>query len=153
MLGGPSSSGQPSLADLLQQSRKLNTHLGGSRADLPSIQLGLDQIEAQSRKLAQARASTLPPSSSIGAAGNGGLSNDAKAHYFLANGGIDAGGLADTISQTNFANAFEPLQPIYDTDVDVGAPDLFILRSNVAYHRLLCRATYGIRTNKSYCQR
>ena len=113
-LGGPSSSGQPSLADLLQQSRKLNTRLGGSRADLPSIQLGLDQIEAQSRKLAQARATTVG-ASSLGA----GVGNDAKAHYFLANGGIDASGLADTINQTDIANAFEPLQPIYDTDVEV----------------------------------
>lgn len=112
-----SSSAQLSLSDLLQQSRKLNTHLGGSsRADLPSIQLGLDQIEAQSRKLAQARATTVGASSSFNGAGPG---NDAKAHYFLANGGIDASGLADTINQTDIANAFEPLQPIYDTDVDV----------------------------------
>lgn len=115
MLGGPSSSAQPSLADLLQQSRKLNTHLSGSRADLPSIHLGLDQIEAQSRKLAQARATTVGASSSSGA----GIGNDAKAHYFLANGGINASGLADTINQTDIANAFEPLQPIYDTDVNV----------------------------------
>lgn len=115
MMTGSSSPAQLSLSDLLQQSRKLNTHLGGSRADLPSIQLGLDQIEAQSRKLAQARATTVGASSSNGA----GPGNDAKAHYFLANGGIDASGLADTINQTDIANAFEPLQPIYDTDVDV----------------------------------
>ncbi len=38
-----------SLSDLLQQSRKLTNHL--SRSDLPTIQLGLDQIENQSRKL------------------------------------------------------------------------------------------------------
>lgn len=107
--GGPSSS---SLADLLQQSRKLTTHLSGSRSDLPSIQLGLDQIESQSRKLALARSQA----ASAAAAGN-----DAKAHYFLANAGIDAGNLAETINQANIAEAFEPLQPIYDTDVDVGA--------------------------------
>lgn len=38
-----------SLAELLQQSRKLTNQLG--RSDLPQIQLGLDQIENQSRKL------------------------------------------------------------------------------------------------------
>jgi nuclear pore complex protein Nup93 len=118
MMGGPSTSNaQPSLTELLQQSRKLNTH---NRADLPSIQLGLDQIEAQSRKLAQARATTVGASSLNGA----GAGNDAKAHYFLANGGIDASGLADTINQTDIANAFEPLQPIYDTDVDVSRDTL-----------------------------
>lgn len=59
--------------------------------------------------------------SSLNGAGAG---NDAKAHYFLANGGIDASGLADTINQTDIANAFEPLQPIYDTDVDVSRDTL-----------------------------
>ncbi|PWN36577.1 NIC-domain-containing protein [Meira miltonrushii] len=96
-----------SLTELLQQSRQLNAQLG-SRADLPNIHLGLDQIEAQSRKIAQTRATPF----ALGA------NNDSKAHYFLANGGIDASGLADTINQTNIANAFEPLQPMSDTDVD-----------------------------------
>jgi nuclear pore complex protein Nup93 len=102
------------LSDLLQQSRRLNAHLG-TRVDLPTIQLGLDQIEAQSRKIAQARA---PQFAAGGARGGNRSDVDTKAHYFLANGGIDASGLADTITQTNIANAFEPLQPIFDTDVD-----------------------------------
>lgn len=40
-----------SLSDILQQSRKLTNQLGRD-SDLPSIQLGIDQIESQSRKLA-----------------------------------------------------------------------------------------------------
>lgn len=39
-----------SLSDILQQSRKLTNQLGRD-SDLPSIQLGIDQIESQSRKL------------------------------------------------------------------------------------------------------
>lgn len=115
--GDPSSSSgsTPTLSDLLQQSRKLNAQLG-SRADLPSIQLGLDQIEAQSRKIAQSRATSVGGQVPAGTAS--GVDNDTKAHYFLANGGIDASGLADTINQANIAHAFEPLQPIFDTDVD-----------------------------------
>ena len=94
-----------SLSELLQQSRKLTNHLG--RSDLPQIQLGLDQIENQSRKLVSKslRAASAQP-------------GDARAHYFLANGGIDASELADTINAANIANTFEPLQPIYDTDVE-----------------------------------
>lgn len=140
---GTSNRQPPTLTDLLQQSRKLNTQLGARGADLPSIHLGLDQIEAQSRKIAQARATTQAGVAGAGFGGGGGggfgssgsgrdslatdgtsgfahgMGNDTKAHYFLANGGIDASGLADTINQTNIAQAFEPLQPIYDTDVDV----------------------------------
>ena len=40
----------PSLSDILQQSRKLTNQLARD-SDLPSIQLGIDQIESQSRKL------------------------------------------------------------------------------------------------------
>ena len=40
----------PSLASLLEQSRKLTSNLGSSR-DIPHVELGLDQIENASRKL------------------------------------------------------------------------------------------------------
>ena len=40
----------PSLASLLEQSRKLTSNLGNSR-DIPHVELGLDQIESASRKL------------------------------------------------------------------------------------------------------
>lgn len=101
----PMDAAPQSLSELLQQSRKLTNHLG--RSDLPQIQLGLDQIEKQSRKLVSKnlRAGSAQP-------------NDARAHYFLANGGIDAAQLADTIQSANIAGTFEPLQPMYDTDVE-----------------------------------
>jgi hypothetical protein len=38
-----------SLSDLLEQSKRLTTYL--ARSDLPQIELGLDQIESQSRRL------------------------------------------------------------------------------------------------------
>lgn len=44
------------LASLLEQSQRLQTSLASSSAqpgvDLPAIQLGLDQIESQSRRIA-----------------------------------------------------------------------------------------------------
>lgn len=52
-LAGPlGAASQPamSLVDILQQSRKLTQQLARD-SDLPSIQLGIDQIESQSRKL------------------------------------------------------------------------------------------------------
>lgn len=94
-----------SLSDILQQSRKLTSQLG-RESDLPAIQLGIDQIESQSRKLV---------SKSVR---GGNSSSDARAHYLLASGGIDAAQLSHAIQQTNIANTFEPLQPVYDTDMD-----------------------------------
>ncbi|EPQ25972.1 uncharacterized protein PFL1_06427 [Pseudozyma flocculosa PF-1] len=94
-----------SLSELAQQSNKLTNHLG--RSDVPQIQLPIDQVADQTRKLAAGhlRAGSAQPS-------------DARAHYFLANGGIDAAELAETINAANIANTFEPLQPVYDTDVE-----------------------------------
>ena len=49
-LGASSTLPSMSLSDILQQSRKLTNQLGRD-SDLPAIQLGIDQIESQSRKL------------------------------------------------------------------------------------------------------
>lgn len=58
----------PSLSALLEQSRQLNNKF--QSPDLPALQLGLDQIEAQSRKAAvRARAA---PTSGLGAYGHDG---------------------------------------------------------------------------------
>lgn len=38
-------------------------------------------------------------------------------HYFLASAGIDAFTLSQNVNQTNIASAFEPLEPLQDTDV------------------------------------
>ncbi|WFC98722.1 nuclear pore complex subunit [Malassezia yamatoensis] len=94
-----------SLSEILQQSRKLTNQLGRD-SDLPSIQLGIDQIESQSRKLA---------SKSVR---NGTPAADARAHYLLASGGIDAVQLTNAIQHTNIVSTFEPLQPVYDTDME-----------------------------------
>ena len=100
---------QPSLSELLHQSRTLTNHL--SRSELPPIRLGLDQIESQSRKLLAHSHHHHPTAS-------GSANDDARAHYFLAKGGVDAARLADTLSTTRIAHAFEPLRPIYDADVE-----------------------------------
>ncbi|CAO1637939.1 unnamed protein product [Parajaminaea phylloscopi] len=110
--GASRSAGGPSLSDLVSQSRKLTSsierernHAAGSYGGgLPSIHLGLDQLESQSRSLA---------------AGDATMANatDAKAHYFLASAGIDAFTLAQSVNQANIASAFEPLEPVQDTDV------------------------------------
>lgn len=57
--GAPGAPGL-SLQDLLQQSRKLTNQLGRD-SDLPSIQLGFDQIESQSRKLVSKSMHTANP--------------------------------------------------------------------------------------------
>ncbi|CEH18438.1 Cullins [Ceraceosorus bombacis] len=112
---------QSTLSQLLNQSHSLTAHLG-NRNDLPHIQLGLDQIESQTRRLL--RHQSVGPSSgaraSVGAGGYGGdgvASND-KAAYFLASAGIDAASLGASIARINTSRAFEPLSPIYDTDID-----------------------------------
>lgn len=45
-------------------------------------------------------------------------SHHSRSHYLLAGGGIDAVQLTNAIEQTNIANTFEPLQPVYDTDIE-----------------------------------
>lgn len=41
-----------------------------------------------------------------------------RSHYLLASGGIDAAQLTHAVQHTNIANTFEPLQPVYDTDLE-----------------------------------
>ncbi|KAI6022591.1 nucleoporin-interacting protein NIC96 [Pisolithus marmoratus] len=73
------------LSSLLNSSRALNAHL--SRPDLPTVNLSLDQIEAQSRRLVSP-----------------------QAH-------VDAPALASSIAHLNTSTTFSPLQPLQDTDV------------------------------------
>lgn len=108
----PSSAPTPSLGELMKQSQVLANHY--IHSDLPTIQLGLDQIETQSRKLAT-RATAVP--AGIGS-GDGHAGTDTnRAHYFLANGGVDAASLADTIQATRVANAFDVQRSLDDTDI------------------------------------
>ncbi|KAH7911827.1 Nup93/Nic96-domain-containing protein [Hygrophoropsis aurantiaca] len=89
------------LSSLVNSSRALNSHL--SRPDLPSVNLTLDQIEAQSRRLVSRRP---------------GPSNDTdRANYLLAQAHVDAPALANSIAHLNTSTTFSPLQPLQDTDV------------------------------------
>ncbi|EGO19481.1 hypothetical protein SERLADRAFT_453453 [Serpula lacrymans var. lacrymans S7.9] len=89
------------LSSLLNSSRALNSHL--TRPDLPSVNLSLDQIEAQSRRLVSRQP---------------GASNDTdRANYLLAQAHVDASALASSIAHLNTSTTFSPLQPLQDTDV------------------------------------
>ncbi|CCO26734.1 putative protein At2g41620 [Rhizoctonia solani AG-1 IB] len=89
------------LGAILATSRGLVAHL--PRPDLPSINLSLDQIEAQSRRLVS-KQPTAP--------GTGG-----KATYLLAGGNVDANAHADLVANLNTAATFAPLTQLHDADV------------------------------------
>ncbi|TFY73557.1 hypothetical protein EWM64_g10455, partial [Hericium alpestre] len=89
------------LSSLLTSSKALNAHL--SKPDLPHVNLSLDQIEAQSRRLV---------SRQPGAAADSG-----RANYLLAQAHVDAPALASSIAHLNTSTTFSPLQPLQDTDI------------------------------------
>ncbi|KAI6153159.1 nucleoporin-interacting protein NIC96 [Pisolithus tinctorius] len=89
------------LSSLLNSSRALNAHL--SRPDLPTVNLSLDQIEAQSRRLVSRQ-----PAAATDAD---------RANYLLAQAHVDAPALASSIAHLNTSTTFSPLQPLQDTDV------------------------------------
>ncbi len=104
------------LSSLLTASKNLTSHL--SRPDLPSVQLSLDQIEAQSRRLV----SRLPPSDTdrayVFSPSPLLLSNLLpKSNYLLAQARVDAPALSSSIAHLNTSTIFTPLQPLQDTDV------------------------------------
>ncbi|KAF8665105.1 hypothetical protein AX16_000572 [Volvariella volvacea WC 439] len=89
------------LSALATSSKTLTAHL--QRPDLPSVQLSLDQIEAQSRRLVSRQPGT---------------SGDAdRANYLLAQAHVDASALANSIAHLNTSTTFSPLQALQDTDV------------------------------------
>ncbi|KAJ7051137.1 nucleoporin-interacting protein NIC96 [Mycena amicta] len=89
------------LSALLTSSKNLTSHL--SRPELPSINLSLDQIEAQSRRLVSRQPAA---------------SNETdRANYLLAQAHVDASALSSSIAHLNTAATFSPLQPLQDTDV------------------------------------
>ncbi|KAI5989751.1 nucleoporin-interacting protein NIC96 [Pisolithus albus] len=89
------------LSSLLNSSRALNAHL--SKPDLPTVNLSLDQIEAQSRRLVSRQ-----PAAATDAD---------RANYLLAQAHVDAPALASSIAHLNTSTTFSPLQPLQDTDV------------------------------------
>ncbi|KAK4050856.1 nuclear pore complex subunit [Microbotryomycetes sp. JL201] len=76
-----------------------------SSFDLPAIQLGLDQIEQHSRRIAQRSAKEFK-------------GQQGSAAYLLASGGVNADQLSSTVNAVNLAGTFEPLLPLSDTDVE-----------------------------------
>ncbi|KAI0693757.1 nucleoporin-interacting protein NIC96 [Cerioporus squamosus] len=89
------------LSALLNASKALTSHL--SRPDLPSVNLSLDQIEAQSRRLVSRQPGTSADTS--------------RANYLLAQAHVDAPALANSIAHLNTQTTFSPLQALQDTDV------------------------------------
>ncbi|THH11355.1 hypothetical protein EW145_g702 [Phellinidium pouzarii] len=89
------------LSALLESSKALTAHL--ARRDLPSVNLSLDQIEAQSRRLVSRQP--------------GPSSDSDRANYILAQAHVDAPALANSIAHLNTSTTFSPLQPLHDTDV------------------------------------
>ncbi|KAI5120231.1 hypothetical protein M0805_000045 [Coniferiporia weirii] len=89
------------LSALLESSKALTAHL--ARRDLPSVNLSLDQIEAQSRRLVSRQL--------------GSSSDNDRANYILAQAHVDAPALANSIAHLNTSTTFSPLQPLHDTDV------------------------------------
>ncbi|EJF58768.1 nucleoporin-interacting protein NIC96 [Dichomitus squalens] len=89
------------LSALLNASKALTSHL--SRPDLPSVNLSLDQIEAQSRRLVSRQPGTSADTS--------------RANYLLAQAHVDASALSNSIAHLNTQSTFSPLQALQDTDV------------------------------------
>ncbi|KAA1064636.1 hypothetical protein PGT21_010162 [Puccinia graminis f. sp. tritici] len=151
----PASSVSDSLKQLLDHSRQLhsgiasasslNTNSGFNQfsgatnassnltGTLPTVQLGLDQIEAQSRRLVSKirKNDTLDASLSLFGGGPAnshrdgrsltslnGQGTSSKAHYLLAGAGVNAEELGKTIDGVDLRGTFEPLQPLQDTDVE-----------------------------------
>lgn len=155
----PSSSVSDSLKQLLDQSRQLHAGIASASSlhpsvsgfnqfsgaqnynssssaltgSLPTVQLGLDQIEAQSRRLISKirKNDTLDASLSLFGAGPpnsgrdgrsvsalNGQGTSSKAHYLLAGAGVNAEELGKTIDGVDLRGTFEPLQPLQDTDVE-----------------------------------
>ncbi|GAA5894119.1 hypothetical protein JCM6882_007988 [Rhodosporidiobolus microsporus] len=103
-----------SLASLLEQSKRLQSSLAvpssssahPAGVDLPSLHLGFEQIEQQSRRVASRSLKE-----------NGGVGGNAA--YLLASGGVNADQLSSNINAVgNLAGTFEPLVPLSDTDVE-----------------------------------
>lgn len=125
-LSTPAAQGQPgsssdTLKALLSQTRKLQSDAASSSArgahdSLPEVQLGLDQIESQSRRLRSRASRADGHDAALGGDGQG-----LGAHYLLAGGGVNADELGRTINAVDLKGTFEPLQPLHDADVEVSA--------------------------------
>ncbi|KAJ2899224.1 nuclear pore complex subunit [Coemansia aciculifera] len=92
-----------SLSSLLEESRRLNTHLASS--EIPSVQRGLDLLELESRKL-------------VARSVRNGGALDPRAQSMLASSGVDTDELTDNVAPASLLSAFELLPSDYDANVD-----------------------------------
>ncbi|KIK65662.1 hypothetical protein GYMLUDRAFT_39166 [Collybiopsis luxurians FD-317 M1] len=92
------------LSSILSASKDLTKQLLNSKpSDLPSVNLSLEQIEAQSRRLVTKH-----------------IASDVdRANYLLAQASVDASALSQSIANLNASTTFSSaaLQPLQDTDV------------------------------------
>ena len=142
---------RPTLASILEQSKKLSSSIqdpynaspargngltasasgygyaptssAPSGYGLPSIELGLEQIEQQSRRLAARSAYAAQQPGLFASSGPSGLDaanredEAAKAQYLLAQAQVDASALNRTLASLQPQNAFAPLQAHADNDI------------------------------------
>ncbi|KAH8913329.1 NIC-domain-containing protein, partial [Atractiella rhizophila] len=98
----------------------LGSSSGGGGGDLPPLRLGLEAVEAESRRLlsraqpqkqndtkAYAAFFTVSPGS-----------NASFSAFLLAGVGVNVDELMRDVTDVNLVNTFEPLKPIHDTDIE-----------------------------------
>ncbi|KAJ3760991.1 nucleoporin-interacting protein NIC96 [Lentinula raphanica] len=93
------------LSSILSASKDLTKHLLNSKPpDLPSVNLSLEQIEAQSRRLVSKHNASGDPD---------------RANFLLAQASVDGSALSQSIAHLNASTTFSSstLQPLQDTDV------------------------------------
>ncbi|KAJ1935090.1 nuclear pore complex subunit, partial [Linderina macrospora] len=92
-----------SLNRLLEESKRLNAHLATS--EIPTVQRGIDLLESESRRLVMRSV-------------RHGRTLDPRAQSLLASSGVDTDELMEGSASAALLNAFEMLQPKYDTNVE-----------------------------------
>ncbi|KAI8339814.1 hypothetical protein BD560DRAFT_412464 [Blakeslea trispora] len=99
----PIDAANSTLKQILARSKLTNNKILSQ--ELPTIERGLDQIESQSKELSSKATSTEEPV-------------DVRAHYFLAQGGVNTHVLMKELGTIHLGGHEEHRQPIQDTDVE-----------------------------------
>ncbi|KAI8334536.1 hypothetical protein EDC96DRAFT_525451 [Choanephora cucurbitarum] len=99
----PAETATSNLKQILARSKLTNNKILSQ--ELPTIERGLSQIESQSKKLSSKAKSTEEPV-------------DVRAHYFLAQGGVNTHVLMKELGTIHLGGLEEHRQPIQDTDVE-----------------------------------
>lgn len=109
------------LSYILTSSRALNAQLQ-TRPDLPTVNLGLDQVELQSRRLVNRYGSSTSVDTGRGYV-HVRISRDLifieilNRNFLLAQANVDAPSLVNSIAALNTTSTFSPLRALLDTDV------------------------------------